>query len=259
MNRYCRAAPVALASLFLAVPRSWTQPVTSPEILSAVVTTATNQLSIEGRGFSPHGTPPSVALAGTNLATVSYTDQTAVVSLPPALAAGSYSLRLKNGEGHIGVFTAIIGAGGAAILSGTCASLLGEGQSGASQGAIGLAGINTYCFSGTTQPIDPDAPGNALPIPSAGTLNNFTLVGYFTDLGVPVPSIEYSLSVTVNGTATNLACTVTMPAGSSGGPFTCADQADTVAVNAGDKVSVIVTPSSSTIPGLVLTVSLEKH
>jgi hypothetical protein len=193
MNRYCRAAPVALASLFLAVPRSWTQPVTSPEILSAVVTTATNQLSIEGRGFSPHGTPPSVALAGTNLATVSYTDQTAVVSLPPALAAGSYSLRLKNGEGHIGVFTAIIGAGGAAILSGTCASLLGEGQSGASQGAIGLAGINTYCFSGTTQPIDPDAPGNALPIPSAGTLNNFTLVGYFTDLGVQRHGDEFGL------------------------------------------------------------------
>jgi hypothetical protein len=259
MHRYYSLTLAALASMILAAPPSWTQDLTSPEILSAVVAPATNQLTVGGRGFSPRGHSPVVLLGGAELTLVSFTDTTVVASLPPGLAAGAYNLKLRNGEGQIATFTAIIGAGGTAILSGTCGGEGEEGQSGATQGVIGLAGLNTWCFTGTTQPADPDAPGAALPMPSAGALNNLALVGYFSNYGAPSPAIQYAISVAVNGTATDLTCTVAMPAGASGGPFTCSDQADTVAVNAGDLVSLIIAPSNSTIPALTLTVSLEKH
>jgi hypothetical protein len=111
------------------------------------------------------------------------------------------------------------------------------------------------CFDGETLPPNQNqVSALGLSMPSAGVLQNLTVVSY----GDPTLSYQITVQVWVNYVATNLACTVTV----GGSPVPCSDNTDTVPVNAGDHVHISMM-SSDTLSHpdnyLVLKASLEKR
>ena len=152
-------------------------------------------------------------------------------------------------------------AGTPAILAGSC-----DGAA-ASSAAVGLfSGFGSpgiyppgVCFTG---PLPGDTSGNniGLPLPSGGILQNLTLVAYFVG-NPPVTSFQVEAQVWINFAETNLSCTITVP--STGfQQASCSDMLDTVAVNAGDLLSVAMTtpvPVNAEVQFLNMAVSLEKQ
>jgi hypothetical protein len=125
-------------------------------------------------------------------------------------------------------------------------------------GKIGTDG-NQNCFDGVS-PANTDAayvPG--VPMPSAGGLQNLTLMAYLLPTASPA-SFQVGAQVWVNAVATSLTCTLTLVAVNQ--KATRSDPIDTVAVNAGDSVVVEMTTPSPVNPGiqnLTMVVSIEKQ
>jgi hypothetical protein len=107
---------------------------TSPLILSAVVHTSTNQVSIAGNSFSPSGTAPVVLYDNATMVLVSFTNQTVLANLPTDAKAGSYRLSLTNSSKQTAVFTLTLGGVGPAGPQGPT-GLRGP------TGSQGLAGV----------------------------------------------------------------------------------------------------------------------
>jgi hypothetical protein len=76
----------------------------TPAILSATVDYPLNRVTLTGSNFSPSGAPPIVAIDSATLALVSFTDQTAAVSLPAVWSSGSYLLAVTNSDRQTGVY-----------------------------------------------------------------------------------------------------------------------------------------------------------
>jgi len=68
----------------------------APAIVSATVDYAANQVTLTGYNFSPGGVAPTVAFETSTLPLVSFTDQSAAVTLPAGWASGSYLLEVTN-------------------------------------------------------------------------------------------------------------------------------------------------------------------
>jgi hypothetical protein len=75
---------------------------------------AANRVSITGSNFSPAGVAPTVAFESAPLALVSFTNQSAAVSLPAGWASGSYLLAVTNSNHQTGVYRMTLLAGSAA-------------------------------------------------------------------------------------------------------------------------------------------------
>ncbi|HLY19147.1 MAG TPA: IPT/TIG domain-containing protein [Bryobacteraceae bacterium] len=91
---------MALAGLAAAVARADE----APAIVSATVDYTGNQITITGANFSPNGLAPTVAIDTAPLALVSFTDQTAAVSLPAVWASGFYLLAVTNSNRQTGLY-----------------------------------------------------------------------------------------------------------------------------------------------------------
>jgi hypothetical protein len=101
---------------FLAMPLLLAGPVwgaTTPAIVSTVVNTSTNELTINGSNFKPAATAPTVALDNKSLLLVSSSNTTVVAKLPSGLAAGSYLLSITNSGSLTATLAVTIGAVGA--------------------------------------------------------------------------------------------------------------------------------------------------
>jgi hypothetical protein len=84
----------------------------APVIVSAVLNTASKQITISGTNFMPATTAPTVTLDGTKLTLVSSTTVKVVAAQPTTLAPGSYLLSVTSSAGTIGTFSMTLGAAG---------------------------------------------------------------------------------------------------------------------------------------------------
>lgn len=112
------------------------------------------------------------------------------------------------------------------------------------------------CINGYSTANPPPYPeGYSLALPTAGTLGNLTVGVYEL---TPTPSFQIDTQVAVNFIGTNLACKITL---TNVGQFTCRDSLDTVTVNAGDLVSLIISSPSplATTATPIVSVSFEKQ
>jgi len=152
--------------------------------------------------------------------------------------------------------------GSPAILSGFCWASPNPALNPTQGLFLGLGGIpmSTECFQGGNPADTTGLNGMGIPMPSAGVLQNLTLVG-LGNANVPWQG-SIQVQVWVNFIATSLVCTAEVTIAS--GKTSCSDFVDTVNVNAQDTVSVAMTGTAA--PGSPsgvymssMSVSLEKQ
>ncbi len=68
----------------------------APTIVSASANSSLTQLTVNGSGFSPNNTTPTVVLGGITLSIVSASDTTVVAALPANEPSGSYALSVTE-------------------------------------------------------------------------------------------------------------------------------------------------------------------
>ena len=107
-----RLRSLALLALAIAGSLPHANAAVRPTVFSTVVNFSNNQLTVAGQNFSPHGLAPVVALDNTKLVLVSFTDNSAVATLPSGLSPGSYRLTVTNSEKQLASFAATIGVVG---------------------------------------------------------------------------------------------------------------------------------------------------
>jgi len=95
---------------FIALPALNARTDEAPAIVSATVDYAANQVTISGSNFSPAGVAPVVAFDSAALALVSFTNDSAAVSLPAGWASGSYLLAVTNSNHQTGVYRMTLSA-----------------------------------------------------------------------------------------------------------------------------------------------------
>lgn len=259
----------------------------TPVILSTVVNTITNQISIVGSSFSPGGLPPTVLFDNTTLSVVSFTNQTVLANLLGGAKAGSYRLSLTNSSNATAVFTLTLGAIGPAGPEGPTGPTGPAGAQGKAgpQGPQGLTGAQGPAgVSGAPTILSGWCSASELPI-SGGTLS-----GLFVGLGggyqqpslqcfdgaspsdatgmaegLPMPSAgvvknltlvgyesqaSWPVSVLVQVWVNSLPTNITCTAyfTTIAQKTSCSDLVDTINVNALDTVSVSMTGVAAT-PG----------
>lgn len=119
-----------LGSIVAAAPVAASPPLIASARISADQTTlqvvGVNLVSGSGVGT----TPPSVSLAATTLAVTASSQTSVTVTLPPALAAGTYLLMLTRNDGEIAVFYPTVGAVGPQGLQGPAGPIGTPGRTG---------------------------------------------------------------------------------------------------------------------------------
>jgi hypothetical protein len=136
-----RKSGVAVAWLICSAAMAQTQ---VPTIVSAIVNSATQQITITGTSLSATGAPV-VKLDSTTLTQVSSTSRQIVANLPAGLAAGTYRMTVDNGAGALGIFDVTNGAVGPQGPAGPAGP---QGATGAT-GPQGPAGSLTLPFTGS--------------------------------------------------------------------------------------------------------------
>jgi hypothetical protein len=125
----------------------------TPTIVSAIVNSATKQITISGVSLTPATGAPVVKLEGVTLTLVSSSSALIVADLPTGLAAGTYRLIVNNGSATPGVFDVTNGAVGP------------QGPAGP-QGPIGA--------TGATGPMGPQGPAGTVTLPFNGSAEGTT-------------------------------------------------------------------------------------
>ncbi len=154
LNQF-RITSLLICSAFLTVP-GWSQ--TGPVILSAVVNTSNNLITITGTNLHPSSAEnPTVTLGSTTLTLVSFTNHIVVASLPIGLGAGSYELlfRSQPGTNQTTKFDLTVGSVGPTGPQGPIGP---QGATGA-QGPQGQQGIPGP--QGNQGPTGPTGPSHA--------------------------------------------------------------------------------------------------
>ncbi|MGA2741121.1 MAG: IPT/TIG domain-containing protein [Bryobacteraceae bacterium] len=116
----------------------------TPTIVSAIVNSATKQITITGASLTATGAPV-VKLDSATLTLVSSSSSQIVANLPAGLAAGTYRMTVNNGSGTLGVFDVSNGSVGP-------------------QGPAGPAGPQ-----GPAGPAGPQGPAGSLTLPFMGS------------------------------------------------------------------------------------------
>ena len=122
----------------------------TPTIVSAIVNSATKQITITGTSLTATGAPV-VKLDSTTLTLVSSSSTQIVANLPAGLAAGTYRMTVSNGSGTVGVFDVSNGVVGP-------------------QGPTGPAGPQGPTgATGPQGPAGPQGPSGSLTLPFIGS------------------------------------------------------------------------------------------
>jgi hypothetical protein len=139
-----RKSEVAIAWLICSAVMARAQ---TPTIVSAIVNSATKQITITGTSLTATGAPV-VKLDSTTLTLVSSSSTRIVANLPAGLAAGTYRMTVSNGSATPGVFDVTNGPVGP-------------------QGPAGPAGPQGA--TGATGPAGPQGPSGSLTLPFTGS------------------------------------------------------------------------------------------
>jgi len=131
----------------------------TPVVRSAIINSATKQITVAGSSLLPASGSQVVYLDGEQLTLVS-SSSTQIVATMPALPAGSF--RLLVGAGVFDVTNGAVGPGGAQGPAGATGPAGPQGPTGPT-GATGPAG-----------PIGPQGPAGTLTLPFSGTASNTT-------------------------------------------------------------------------------------
>lgn len=193
--------------------------VLSGPALAATINSTTalgNQVTIGGTGFT--GTL-SVTLNNQQLTIVSSTSTKIVATMNPVFAAGSYRLVLKTGSTST---TGSVTIPPSSVVVAQCpeASANGTGDI----YTVYLLG-DQPCNQGSNYP-----PYAGVPFP-AGMLSNLRVKGQFTG----------TTTLYVNNNPTALSCAITV---NTGYESACSDLTDQIIINAGDELTLGITPSA---------------
>jgi hypothetical protein len=142
-----RKSGVAVAWLICSAAMAYAQ---TPTIVSAIVNSATKQITITGASLTATGAPV-VKLDSVALTLVSSSSTQIVANLPAGLAAGTYRITVSNGSGTLGVFDVTNGAVGPQGPAGPAGP----------QGATGA--------TGPQGPAGPQGPSGSLTLPFIGS------------------------------------------------------------------------------------------
>jgi hypothetical protein len=161
----------------------------APAIVSAVINTATNQLTVAGSNFIPASTSPTVTLDGKSLVLVSSTNTTVVAKLPTtALTAGNYLFVLTTSANNTASFTITVGAVGPVGPTGATGATGPTGAKGATgatgatgakgatgpagaKGATGATGADGKAATITVGTTTTGAPGSSASVTNSGISN----------------------------------------------------------------------------------------
>jgi hypothetical protein len=149
--RAIRNLGAAVAWLICSAAMAYAQ---TPTIVSAIVNSATKQITITGVSLTPATGAPVVKLDSITLTLVSSSSALIVADLPTGLAAGTYRLVVNNGSATPGVFDVTNGAVGAQGPAGPAGPAGPQGTTGATGptgpgGPQGPAGTITLPFNGS--------------------------------------------------------------------------------------------------------------
>jgi hypothetical protein len=134
---------ITVLVLALSAPCLFGTVVSVPVVNNGTINYQKNQVILNGSGFEPAKTAPTVQVNGAALKIDSFSIAQIVATLPANTAAGSYSLTVTNSQGAATVFDLTYGAEGP------------QGPMGP-QGATGQAGL-----TGATGPQGPKGPSGA--------------------------------------------------------------------------------------------------
>jgi hypothetical protein len=142
---------------------------------------------------------------------------------------------------------------GPAILSGYC-----YGNSGLLQGLFFGLGANhdSACYDGLNAADTTGSQNTGLPMPSAGTLRNLTLVAYEPTSPPAPPSYQVAIQVWVNSAPTALSCMITVAVINQA--IKCTDNIHSVSVKAGDTITIMMTATPNNGTAVTMNVALEK-
>jgi hypothetical protein len=178
--------------LMLAPLTGYAAAATDPVVQSGTVNYATKQVTLTGTGFKPEKAAPVVELEGAKLKVDSASNTKIVVTLPAAMAVGTFSLVVGNSEGKSTSFDLAYGASGPQGTQGL------EGPQGPAgpQGPVGPAAA-AKTFVVANQPVDVNMPVegqayavNSIVLPNAGT---YIIQGQET-LSTEFTAVECSLA-----------------------------------------------------------------
>ena len=129
MRKTMIAILVLLTPLFVSAATATTVPVVN----GVTISYSSNEVTVNGSGFLPAKTPPTVLFDNTKLTLVSDTNTKIVAHLPGSVPAGTFNLTVTNSENNKFTFDVTNGAVGPQGLAGP------EGVNGAT-GATGPGG-----------------------------------------------------------------------------------------------------------------------
>ena len=144
MRKLALPALLLLTPLFAAAAATTT---ISPVVNSVTVSYTSKEITVNGSGFLPVKTAPTVLFNNTKLTLVSDTNTKIVAHLPSGVAAGTFDLTVTNSEANKFVFDVTYGATGP------------EGPAGP-KGATGAQGVPGP--AGPTGPTGPQGPPGVL-------------------------------------------------------------------------------------------------
>jgi hypothetical protein len=159
---------IAILVLAVSAPCLFGTVVSVPVVNNGTINYQKNQVTLNGSGFEPAKTAPTVQLNGAALKIDSFSIAEIVATLPANTAAGSNRLTITNSQGAATVFDLTYGADGPQGPAGPAGA---KGP----QGATGQAGL-----TGATGPQGPKGPAGA----PGGVLSS-SLNAQPTELGLP--------------------------------------------------------------------------
>jgi hypothetical protein len=246
---------------------------TTTSVVSAVVDSSADRITISGTGFKPAASAPTVTLDNLSLTLVSSTNLAVVAKVPTSLAPGSYLLTVMNSASQSATFNVTVGAVGPAGATGPAGPKGATGATGQAgpRGATGPAGPIGMPGTGVVYSESFDLADGSVSGPGWGTLTlgltsgivlpasggpgstavSYTVVpaactvkavyGSASDPGDGLaPLTSVSLELALNGEKTALpGCKLTST------PHSCTLPTDPISVNAGETLSYLLTIQAS--------------
>jgi hypothetical protein len=198
--RVGRTSILVLAISVLNVMQSFAQ-ITGPLIPSSTINYSTNQITLNGSGFSPTGKTPAVYLGSTKISVVTFSNTQIVAGLP-ALSPGTYSLEVISAPLQFFLMDFTYGAAGPQGLIGPAGPAGAQGPPGpqgatGATGATGPQGLPGLPGSiGATGPQGPQGPAGP-PGPSGSSGSGSGVLSYA--FNTAAAGVNTELSLDVNG------------------------------------------------------------
>jgi hypothetical protein len=173
MRKTACAALVLLAPLFASAATTANFPVVN----SVTVNYSSNVVTVNGSGFLPATTAPTVSFNTTKLTLVSDTNTKIVAHLPGGIAAGTFNLTVTNSETNTFTFDVTYGAAGPEGPAGPNGAQGAQGPPGPAgpagptgpQGPSGVLSSTGISISNVSLPLNEIGTVAALRLPNAGT------------------------------------------------------------------------------------------